>query len=634
VKNLVMGTAGHIDHGKSALIKALTGIDPDRLKEEKERGITIELGFAYLDLSDGTRIGIVDVPGHEKFVRAMVAGAGGIDFVLLVIAADEGIMPQTKEHFEICRLLGIKRGLIALTKSDLVDAELLDIAAEEVSEYVKGSFLEGAPVVAFSATTLEGKDELIGAIEQVAKDTPERETGPFRLNVDRAFTIKGFGTVVTGTTIAGDVATGEEVMIYPARWPAKIRGIQVHGRPAEKAHAGQRTALNLVGPKVYEVERGMVVGKPNLLPTTRKADVLIEFLPNAPKLTPQRKVRFHAGTKETFARIVPLDIKLEGSQVGYAQIVLDEPTVLIGGQRFVIRSYSPITTIGGGTILNPSPNRRRRRSSNIKTILDSLATGGLEEKLLALATEAEAKGISKDLAAALIGSDPKKVEQTFDALIKREKLTLTNPQAKTAVHSKFIDSLAEQAGKHVKKYHERYPHRQGMPRAEVEEKLKPKELAAIAIDKAISSNMLVQHEKWVTLPDSAPQISDDLKRDLEILEREYKKAGTTPPTVKELSEKHSFSLKMSEMLALAVQHKKLLKVSDELYYHTDVLEEIKARLTEYLRRHESITAAQFRDTFGFSRKFAIPLLEYFDQTKLTVRLGDARVLRKHDARRS
>ncbi|HDH97005.1 MAG TPA: hypothetical protein ENF73_04695, partial [Proteobacteria bacterium] len=363
---------------------------------------------------------------------------------------------------------------------------------------------------------------------------------------------------------------------------------------------------------------------------TQRADVLIELLPDAPRLVPQRKVRFHAGTKETLARIVSLGAELKASQTGYAQAVFDDPMTLVGGQRFVIRSYSPITTIGGGTILNPLPRRRRRRRADIKDLLDSLATGGIEQKLLALAKESEAKGIAEPLAAALVGSDPHEVERAFAGLLEDGRLVLVDPQSRVAVHSDLVEGLAEQALAYVKSYHERHPHRRGIPRAELEEKLRPRELAAIAIDGAISSGTLVQHEKWIALPDATPKLSDELKRELDELEREYMKFGTAPPTVKELSEKHSFSLDISEMLALAVQHGKLVKVSDELYYHPGVLDEIKKRLTEYLQQHGSITAAQFRDMFGFSRKFAIPLLEYFDQIKITVRLGDARVLRKRD----
>lgn len=628
MKHVIMGTAGHIDHGKSSLVKALTGIDPDRLKEEKERGITIELGFAYLDLPDGIRVGIVDVPGHEKFVRTMVAGAGGIDFVLLVIAADEGVMPQTKEHFEICRLLGIERGLVVLTKIDLVESELLELAKEEVREFIKGSFLDGSRIVSFSSVTLEGKDDLMSAIAETAKNTPERSAGPFRLNIDRTFTMKGFGTVATGTTVAGEASVGEEVMIYPDQTIAKIRGMQVHGQSVDKVEAGQRTALNLMGSKIENIERGMVVGKPNTLPVTSRADVIVALLDNALKLTAQTKFRFHTGTKEILARIVPLDEKLTSSKVGFAQIVLDEPTALVGSQRFVIRSYSPITTVGGGKILNPSPQRKKRRMQGLQNILDSLLKPELEEKILALALEAEANGISKNLAPALVGAEPELVNRVFDELVEKTKLVLINPQTKTTVHSKLIGALIEEAVKHVEKYHEKFPHREGVLRAELEEKLKPNELASKAVDSAIASNLLSQHEKWIRLPNFSLQISSELARDIQKLEQIYKTASATPPTVKELSENQRFSLDTPEILELAIRLKKLVKVSEELYYHHEVLNDIKSRLVEHLGKHDSISAAQFRDLFGFSRKFAVPLLEYFDTIKLTVRVGDKRTLRK------
>jgi len=365
MKHFIIGTAGHVDHGKTALIKAITGIDTDRLKEEKERGISIELGFASLTLPDGRTFGIVDVPGHERFIRNMVSGASGIDMVIMVIAADEGVMPQTREHLHICSLLGIKKGLVALTKVDMVAGEWLDLVKDDVREFLKGTFLEASPVIPVSSIAGTGLKELLDALGRVASEIEgESEEGPFRLPVDRAFTMKGFGTVVTGTLISGDIKLGEEVEILPPGITAKVRGIQIHNQSATIAEAGQRTAINLQGVERNTIVRGVVLARPRTFKPSIRLDVCLEYLSNNNRRLKNRNlVRFHVGTNEVIGRIILLDREdVEPGAKASTQIVLESPIVAMARDRFVIRSYSPVTTIGGGMIVDPLPKKHKRSS--------------------------------------------------------------------------------------------------------------------------------------------------------------------------------------------------------------------------------------------------------------------------------
>ncbi|MGE5840291.1 MAG: selenocysteine-specific translation elongation factor [Deltaproteobacteria bacterium] len=382
MKQIILGTAGHIDHGKTSLVKAMTGIDTDRLKEEKERGITIELGFAHLELPSGQILGIVDVPGHEKFVKHMVAGATGVDLVALVIAADEGVMPQTREHLEICQLLKVKKGLVVLTKIDMVDQEWLDLVKEDVSNFLSETFLAGAPIAPVSSVTGQGIKELVAMLDSMVKEIPERETsGFFRLPVDRVFTMKGFGTVVTGTTISGLVRTGDEITVYPQGLVARIRGIQVHGREVEEVSAGLRTAINLQGVEKEQIERGNVVATKDSLRPTRMADVVLHHLKSSPrKLKNRAKVRFHTGTSEIISTVVLLDRdELNLGDTCFAEIRLEEPVAVLARDRYVLRSYSPVRAIAGGEILNAGPQKKKRFSEAALTELNVLNSGNLSE---------------------------------------------------------------------------------------------------------------------------------------------------------------------------------------------------------------------------------------------------------------
>src|SRR5665647_2999474 len=398
--HIILGTAGHIDHGKSAMVKALTGVDPDSLKEEKLRGITIELGFADLTLPSGQHLGIVDVPGHERFVRHMVAGASGMDLVALVIAADEGVMPQTREHLEICQLLRVKQGLVVLTKVDLVETDWLELVEEEVREALKGTFLDGAPIVGFSAVTGVGKENLLATLATLAAEVPPKPvTGIFRLPIDRVFTIKGFGTVVTGTAISGRVKVAEAVAIYPPGFKAKVRGLQVHGQAVEEALAGNRTAVNLQGVEKEELERGMVVAPPGALIKSRRLDAYLEILPSAPRALKHRQaVRLHTGTSERVAMPLILDAdEMAPGSSGYVQFFLREPLALKPGDRIVIRSFSPAFTWGGGLVLHVNPTRHKRRHPEVLARFKILEQGSPEDILRLYLSEAGAAGRSLSL---------------------------------------------------------------------------------------------------------------------------------------------------------------------------------------------------------------------------------------------
>jgi selenocysteine-specific elongation factor len=429
MKHIVMGTAGHVDHGKTALIKGLTGVDTDRLKEEKERGITIELGFASLTLPDGLVLGVVDVPGHERFVRNMVAGAAGIDLVAMVIAADEGVMPQTREHLQICNLLGIRKGLVALAKVDLVDQEWLALVQEDVREFLRGTFLEGAPIVPVSSLTGEGFPELRETIARVAGEVEtEADAGLFRLPVDRVFTMKGFGTVVTGTLLSGQVRIGEEVEFAPTGLRTRVRGIQVHNRPQEVAEAGQRTAVNLQGVEKATIERGHVLAAPETLPASRRLDVSFRLLPGAArKLKNRTLIRLHTGTSEIMARVILLDRDdLEPGGEAYAQIVPEEPVTVVAGDRFVARSYSPVTTIGGGIILDPLPGKHKRFSEKILEAFHCLAGKESPERVAVILARAGIAGIPEARLIVRTGIRRAELRKILEEMFSRQQAILVD----------------------------------------------------------------------------------------------------------------------------------------------------------------------------------------------------------------
>ncbi len=467
MKHLIAGTAGHIDHGKSALVLALTGTDPDRWEEEKRRGITIDLGFAHLDLGDGVRVGFVDVPGHERFVKNMLAGVGGIDLVLLVVAADESIKPQTREHFDICRLLNIPNGLVVITKCDLVDRDMLDLVRLEVQELARGSFLENAPVIAASAKTGEGLDDIRNELRRLAGKILARPLGlPFRLPIDRAFVMKGFGTVVTGTLIAGSIHKDEEGEIFPDGRRARVRGIQVHNAPAEIAVAGQRTALNLAGVETSELARGMVLAAPGIFQATARLDCALTLLPSARPLKNRARVHFHSGTAETVAEVVLLDAReLAPGMRGYVQLRLEHPGLFLPGDRFIVRQFSPVITIGGGVVLDNLPGRHRLLDPAVAQSLPVLEKGSDEERLELLVRQAGEASMA--MLTARMGRTEAEIDRLGRTLEAKKRLVRLGQPAGVLIHDENFLQLAGEVVKQLDSFHAGNPLVAGIAREDL-----------------------------------------------------------------------------------------------------------------------------------------------------------------------
>ncbi|WP_028321665.1 selenocysteine-specific translation elongation factor [Desulfatiglans anilini] len=633
MKQIVLGTAGHIDHGKTSLIKALSGIDTDRLKEEKERGITIELGFAHLELPGGRLIGIVDVPGHEKFVKNMVAGATGIDLVALVIAADEGVMPQTREHLEICELLKIRHGVVVLTKIDMVDEEWLELVREDVREYLSETFLADAPIVEVSSQTGEGLDRLLKVLEEQVLKIPEREMGHlFRLPIDRVFSMKGFGTVVTGTTISGSIRLGDEVTIYPQGIDSKIRGIQVHNKEVEEVRAGLRTAVNLQGVEKASIERGNVLATRNGLRPTFMVDVELNLLSSASrKLKNRAKARFHTGTSEIISTVVLLDRDLlEPGSSCYAQIRLDAPTAVLKGDHYVLRSYSPVRTIGGGEILNALPGKKKRFSEAPLAELKKLHTGDLSEVAEVFVRLGRFKGVEEGELPFLANTGRKKIDECLKALKAQKRVVQYDRERGLLIHADFYQRAREELLQTLERYHRDFPLKTGLMKEELRSRTVGSEqprLFQFLMAQLTAEGRVVQEKEVVRLAEHRVALAEDQEKVRRDLEELYLKGGLQPPYFKEVKEQFPGKT-AEEVLNVMVQEGLLVKVKEDLFFHRKVMEDLEARLIEFLREHGEITTPQFKDMTDASRKYTIPLIEYFDRTQVTVRVGDSRVLRK------
>ncbi|MBN1365372.1 MAG: selenocysteine-specific translation elongation factor [Syntrophaceae bacterium] len=635
MRHLVLGTAGHVDHGKTALIKALTGIDTDRLKEEKERGITIELGFASLKLPSGQTLGIVDVPGHEKFIKNMVAGAAGIDLVMLVIAADEGIMPQTKEHLHICSLLGISKGIVALTKTDIVEKEWLNLVLSETIDFLKGTFLEGSPVIPVSSIKEEGLSELIQALDATTNKIAEKaDDGIFRLPVDRIFTMKGFGTVVTGTLLSDHVKTGEEVQILPHNIPARIRGIQVHNQPVEEAWSGQRTAINLQGLEKSAINRGNVLARPQTVWPTQRLDVFVEFLAsNSKNLKNRFLVRLHTGTSEIISRIILLDKdELAPGQKGFAQIVLSDKGVVVARDHFVLRSYSPVTTIGGGQIIDPLPQKHKRFNKKIIEDLNLLRKGSLQERISVILERTGFTGISLQRLAFRLGVKAKKIKESLEILRSDKKAFLLDNDDTMIISAHFFNQLEEIIIKNVMEYHRKNPLKEGIFKEELKvsmgDDISPK-LFNMVLDSLNKKGSIARNRDNVRLAKHQVELAGDLgslRRDIAGI---YNEAGLTPSSLKEVLNRFSNRrAKAQSIIDLMLKEGDLIKINEELCFSRKSLENLQNNYTEMLIKDGKATPASFKELTGLSRKYIIPLMEYFDMKKLTVRVDDHRVLRK------
>jgi len=634
MKQIVLGTAGHIDHGKTSLIRALTGIETDRLKEEKERGITIELGFAHIELPDGKLIGIVDVPGHEKFIKNMVAGATGIDLVALVIAADEGVMPQTREHLEICEILDIKHGLVVLTKTDMVDSDWMELVREDVTEYLSDTFLAQAPVVEVSSATGEGIDKLLKVIGDLAENIPEKETGHlFRLPVDRVFTMKGFGTVITGTAVSGQIHTGDTATIYPQGTNVRVRGIQVHNRKVEEVRAGLRTALNLQGIERTTIKRGDIVATEGSLRPTFMVDVSLDLLKSSPrKLKNRAKVRFHTGTSEIISTVVLLNTEeLHPGETCFAQIRLDEPVSVLRNDRFVLRSYSPVRTIGGGEILNPLPNRKKKRfSDKVISELKTLLSGNIDEIIEQNVLSGGVKGTEIDDLAFLSNISKNRLAVILKKMMAKKVVIQFDRENNRFIHSRYLDMARDELIETVSRYHKDFPLKPGVIKEELRSRVRrandPK-LFNYLINILDRNGTIVLEKDIVHMKNHRVTLEKDQENVRRIIEETYLAAGLKPPYFKEI--KGNFPGSTGEdVLHVLVREGVLIKVKEDMFFHTRVMEELKSDLVAFLREHGEITTPQFKEMTGVSRKYAIPLIEYIDRLQLTVRIGDVRVLRK------
>ena len=633
MNHVILGTAGHIDHGKTALVKALTGVDTDRLKEEKERGITIELGFTFLDLPSGVRLGIIDVPGHEKFVKHMVAGVWGIDLVALIIAADEGVMPQTKEHLDICKLLKVKRGLIVLTKIDLVDRDLLDLVKEEVADMVKDTFLQDAPILPVSSITGEGIPELISTLDHLSSEIGERASdGLFRLPIDRVFVIKGFGTVVTGTVVSGKLSIAETVEILPLVLEGKVRSLQVYNRSVERAFAGERAAVNLQGIEVSAIERGNVLVSPKTLVATQLLDVHIEYLSMAPRpLKHRTRHRFHIGTSSTTASIFLMDREeLAPGENGFAQLRLEEPVVALPQDRFVIRGSGAVQTIGGGVVLDTHPMRHRRYSSGVMKDLMLLKDGSQEQTIRQYILRSGMAGISMGDLSNRVALPPIEIQSNLRRMVKEGGLFLIDPEKLKVIDASQFQQLRGMILDQLKEFHQRSPMRSGLAKEEVRSKLPSTvdvKLFQILISGLIQSKEVILEKDKLRL--SQHQISSaDEKGLVKRVEEAVLSGKLQPPSPKELSEQWG---EEEEALSAIFEHLYndgiLVRIKGGMYFHRIPFENLKGELINFLKAHKEITTSQFKELTGASRKYVIPLIEYFDQLKLTLRLGEKRILR-------
>jgi selenocysteine-specific elongation factor len=631
MKSVIVGTAGHIDHGKSTLVEALTGTHPDRLVEEKRRGITIDLGFAFLE-ENGVRFGFVDVPGHERFVSNMLAGAAGIDVLLLVIAADESIKPQTREHFDICRLLGVKRGVVALTKSDMVDKDTLELVRMEAEEFLRGSFLENAPLVPVSAKTGSGLSDLKKALSDAAASTSVKDAARyFRLPIDRAFAMKGFGSVVTGTLISGSVGPGDEVELFPRGERVRVRGVQSGGKSVERATPGQRTAVNLAGIEHTALKRGMVLAAPGKFRKTRRIDVRLELLPSARKMKQGARVHFHAGTAETIAEVFfhgEKELRPGGSAL--ANFKLQDEVLVLPDDRFIVRQFSPVVTIGGGAVLDPLARRPMLRDTGRTAFLETLERSNHEE-ILAAMTERAILGLGYDeIVARTVWTDheirdtAKKLFDTGHAkTVSTEPLLLVSEKAFADVRRKILEK--------VEKFQKENPLLPGILREDLRSSLGKRvraESFRAALDELAAQKRLDTSGELVKKAGSEITLLPEEARAKEQIEAAFASASLAVPSVKEVLAKLTVEAKRAEkLLQILLREKNLVRVSPDLVFHRQALAQLKEQLSAYKKaKGDRINVPAFKELTGITRKYAIPLLEYLDRERVTRRAGDERVI--------
>jgi selenocysteine-specific elongation factor len=637
MKRIIVGTAGHIDHGKTSLVKALTGIDADRLKEEKARGITIDIGFADLIIGD-THFGFVDVPGHERFVKNMLAGAHGIDLVMLVVAADESVMPQTREHFDICRLLEVKSGVVVITKVDLVDdEELLQLVEADIAEFVRGSFLEGAPVFRASSGTGQGIDELKKGLAKLAAKVSERdERAVARLPIDRVFTIKGFGTVVTGTLVAGRIRAGDELDLLPsAGRVARARGLQVYGRAVQEAKAGERTAVNLQGLEVGEIERGQALAPAERLHAGSMLDVRLQLLRSAPRpLRNRSRTHLHLGTAEALARVVLLGIsELAPGDSGFAQLRLESPVLALPGDHFIIRSYSPAATIGGGIVIDALPHKHRLREGALAGAqLEKLAAADETERIALFLEMSGERGMSHAEIAARSGSTDEAIKRAAEALEKSRRAVVADRQSLLLIARPAFEGLAKRVTALLKEFHRRSPLSSGMGREELRERVfarLPQEIFRTVIGHLTDRKEIAAERELLRLSTHRVALTPEEAAAKEHLAGIYERARLQPISLEEAIAQAGpqFGIdagRAQRFAQMLIASGELVRVSD-LIFHRSALESLRAVMERFkAEKGPRIDVGTFKDLTGVSRKYAIPLLEYLDRQRVTRRVGDVR----------
>lgn len=632
MSNVIIGTAGHVDHGKTCLISALTGIDTDRLDEEKRRGITIELGFAYLDLPNGQKAGIIDVPGHEKFIKNMLAGVGGMDMVLLVIAADEGVMPQTKEHLDILSMLDIKNGIVVITKSDMVEDDWMEFVIDDVKDELKDTFLQDSLVIPVSSHTGSGIDKLKQEIVNIVENAqPKNVDKSFRIPVDRVFTVKGFGTVITGTMIEGTASVGDNVSIYPEGVITKIRNIQVHGKDVVKAYAGQRTAINLAKVKTSEVKRGDTLAQPDSMEQTTLLDVKLNAVKDAKRVIEDRsKVHFYHGTKSILSKIVLLDKpSLKSDESCYAQLMIEEELAVKAGDRFIIRFYSPLETIGGGEILDAKPSHHHCK--NFDKVAKSLMVkenGTPSEKVMQAIIEHSVNFADIDYISKHLGMNVDETMYELENIKDCDEIVCISDNI--YVHVEFIDKLRKKVVDSLASYHEKNPLEMGMKKDELKHRILSNAYTSIfdsVMDIFVSDKSIKQDGQGISLIDFSVKISKAQQNMMDDLEKTYQEKGYTAPTMADLKAKYSKELvNLRQVIQLMQDKGILIKISEQIFIDKEHL--LKTlEITESIQRENGeISLGEFRDRLETSRKYALPILEYFDKQHVTDRNGDIRKL--------
>ena len=628
MKNIIIGTAGHVDHGKTALIKALTGIETDRIKEEKKRGITIELGFAYLDLPDGEKAGIIDVPGHEKFVKNMLAGAGGIDLALLVVAADEGFMPQTREHLGILSLLNISEGIIVVTKKDMVDEDWLEIVCDEIRQEVQGTFLENAQIIPVSSYTGEGIEQLRQAIfTMIDQKTQIKNLDvPFRIPVDRIFSVEGFGTVITGTLIEGTMKVGDPVTVYPSRIESRIRNLQVHSQDVQEAYAGQRVAVNLAGLKKTDLNKGDVIAVPDSMHTTMMIDIHLTVLKDCDReIRNATRLHLYHGARDILCKIVLLDRDSVGAgESCYAQLRLEEEIAVKTGDRFVLRFYSPVETIGGGVILDSNPFKHKRNDAAVLESLKLKDGGSDREKISAALRDYSARFETLDFLQIQTGIPKEQFDQQINKLIKDKVAFRVSDNV--VIHTDYLNRLKDSAVKLLESYHKENPLREGMKKDEFRNKLiKYEDISVVdkITDSLVNRKVLKYVNNCVALADFEVQQDNNQQE----IENAFLQGGFSPESPDQIAARFPKVKNFKQVLESLVNTGKLVRVEEKILLHADYYNKALTLAKEHVDQNGQITLAEMRDLMGASRKFAVAVLEYWDKRGITKKVGDARTFK-------